>query len=85
MVATGMAALAAAQLEKTDECQRNLLKAMREGDVASEQRAEVERIFAEIPAYIQKLQHLRSQMDELSARTADMRTRSARLAAEKVG
>ena len=43
---------------------------------------EVEAIFTEVPNYIRKLERISSQMKALSAQTANMRARSARLAAE---
>ena len=76
------AALAAAQLEKLDECQRKLLETMRAQKVDSERAKEVEDVFASIPEYIRKLERISSQMNALSERTATMRARSAKLAAE---
>ena len=76
------AALAVAQLEKLDECQRTLLETMRKQKVDSERAKEVEEVFGSIPDYIRKLERISSQMNALSERTAAMRVRSAKLAAE---
>ena len=80
-----VAALAAAQLEKLHEVQQNLLATLLERKVNSQHRAQVEQVFAEIPTYVEKLQQLHDRMGAISARTVDMRVRSAKLAAEQAG
>eukprot|EP00966_Prymnesium_polylepis_P076814 1780355-Prymnesium_polylepis.1 len=76
------AQLAAAQLEKLDECQRQLLETLRRQGADSERAKEVESVFASIPDYVGKLERLSRRMNALSERTASMRTRAAELAAE---
>lgn len=75
------AGLAAAQLARLDECQRELLLRL-QTEKASELPADVHRRFSLIPHYIRKLESIREQMDDVAIRSASMRNRAAVLAGE---
>ena len=64
--------------------QLGLLQALRDKQtVDPELMADAEKVFAQLPVYIARLQEVRSNMDGISARTTRMRLRCEQLRGER--